>query len=941
MVDKIEIRGAREHNLKNIDLSIPKNKLVVFTGLSGSGKSTLAFDTLYAEGQRRYVESLSSYARQFLGVMHKPDVDLIEGLSPAISIEQKTTSRNPRSTVGTVTEIYDYLRLLFARVGIPYCPEHNIPITSQTPKEIIQRIEKKYKDQVMILSPIVRHKKGTYEQLFKDLNKGGYVRARVNGEIVRTDEKITLSRYKQQDIEVIIDRVDLNDRVRLAESIENASIMSDGLVIIKDDENEEIFSTKMACPVCGKYFEELQPRMFSFNSPFGACEGCDGLGVKMMFDLDLIIPDKSKSIMDSAIKVYGRLEKTWRFQQLQIVGKNCGFDLFTPIKDFSEDALNKLLYGYHGKIEGKWESGATMTFKDGWEGLIPQQERLLRETDSDYKKKYLERFMKSDDCPVCHGKRLKEKVLNIKINNKNIFDVSSMSISEAIKFFGNLSLSHKEQLISEQILKEINDRLHFLEDVGLGYITLSRSAGTLSGGEAQRIRLATQIGANLSGVLYVLDEPSIGLHQRDNNKLIKTLHKLRDLDNTLIVVEHDEDTIRSADYVVDIGPGAGLNGGKVVAQGTPEDIAKCKDSLTGQYLAGKEFICIPKIRRKGGDPIKLIGCTEHNLKNIDVSIPTKCLTLITGVSGSGKSTLINETLYKALAKEINGSKDIPGKYKELMFDKSQIDKVIVIDQSPIGKTPRSNPATYIGVFDEIRTIFSMTKFARERGYREGHFSFNVKGGRCEKCKGDGTIKIEMNFLSDVYIECEECHGKRFNQETLDIKYKGYNIAQILDMTVDEAITVFENVPGVYRKLQTLQSVGLGYIKLGQSSTTLSGGESQRIKLTKELAKRSTGKTLYLLDEPTTGLHFHDIKKLIKIMNELVNAGNTMIVIEHNLDIIKCADYVIDLGPEGGNGGGEIITQGTPEAVAKCENSWTGQFLKRELEKEENRINCNL
>ncbi len=933
MADKIEILGAREHNLKNIDLSLPKNKLIVFTGLSGSGKSTLAFDTLYAEGQRRYVESLSAYARQFLGMMNKPDVDSIEGLSPAISIEQKTTSKNPRSTVGTVTEIYDYLRLLFARIGIPYCPEHNIPINSQTPNEIIQKIDKKYKKNITILAPIIRHKKGSYEQLFKDLNKAGYIRVRVNGEILRTDEQITLTRYKQHDIEVIIDRIDINDKVRLSESIENASLMSEGLVIINGDEGEDMFSTKMACPICGTYFEELQPRMFSFNSPFGACEGCNGLGVKINFDSEMIIPDKTKSVIDGAIKVYGRMEKTWRMQQLQIIGKHCGFDLFTPIEKFSEDAYKKLMYGCKESIKGYWENGAMMNFKEGWEGLIPQQERLYKETTSDYRKKELEKFMSSSECNVCHGNRLKEKILNVKINNKNIIELTNMSIKDSIIFFKNLKLNNKEELIAKQILKEINDRLTFLQNVGLGYLNLSRNAGTLSGGESQRIRLATQIGSNLSGVLYVLDEPSIGLHQRDNHRLIETLHKLRDLDNTLIVVEHDEDTIKNADYVVDIGPGAGIHGGTIVAQGTPEEISKCEKSLTGKYLSGKEFVSIPRIRRKGGLPIKIIGCQEHNLKNIDISIPTKCLTLVTGVSGSGKSTLVNEILYKGLSKKIYNSKDQPGKHKEIIVEDSQIDKVIVIDQSPIGKTPRSNPATYIGVFDEIRMLFSMTKEARNRGYKQGRFSFNVKGGRCEKCNGDGTIKIEMNFLPDVYIECEECHGRRYNKETLNIKYKGFNIAEILEMSVDESVKIFENIPGIFRKLQTLQAVGLGYIKLGQSSTTLSGGESQRIKLTKELAKRSTGKTLYLLDEPTTGLHPHDIKKLLSVMNELVKVGNTMVVIEHNLDVIKCADWIIDLGPEGGEEGGNIVFQGTPEDIIKCEESWTGKYLKSEFEKE--------
>ena len=931
MNDEIVIRGAREHNLKNISVDLPKNKFIVITGLSGSGKSTLAFDTLYAEGQRRYVESLSSYARQFLGVMNKPDVDSIDGLSPAISIEQKTTSRNPRSTVGTVTEIYDYLRLLFARIGIPYCPEHNIPITSQTPLEILNRVKYKYEGQVIVFAPIIRQKKGTYEQLFKDLNKGGYVRVRVNGDTFRTDEKIKLSRYKQHNIEVIIDRVKVSDETRLIEAIENATVMGEGLVIVGNKENEDMFSTKMACPKCGVFFEELQPRMFSFNSPFGACDECHGLGMKIEFDSDLIIPDKSKSILDGAINIYGKMDNSWRMQQLQVVGKSCGFDLFTPIEKFSEESLKKLLYGCDKPIKGHWNNGASMHYENGWEGLIPQQERLFHSTTSDYRKKGLEKFMRFRKCPVCNGKRLKEKILNVRIGNKNIVDVTDLSIKDAIEFFDNLKLTNKEALIAKLILKEIKERLSFLYNVGLSYLTLSRNSGTLSGGEAQRIRLATQIGANLTGVLYVLDEPSIGLHQRDNNRLIETLHKLRDLGNTLVVVEHDENTIKNADYVVDIGPGAGIHGGKIIAEGTPKEVAANPKSLTGQYLSGKEFIRVPRVRRKGGAPIKLNGCREHNLKNINVEIPTKCMVLITGVSGSGKSTLINEILYKSMMKKIYNSKIIPGEHDSLEVE-GQVDKVIVIDQSPIGKTPRSNPATYTGIFDDIRLLFSMTMEARARGYKQGRFSFNVKGGRCDKCNGDGLIKIEMNFLPDVYIECEECKGKRYNNETLEVKYKGKNIANILAMSVDEAIPLFENIPSISRKLNTLKAVGLGYIKLGQSSTTLSGGESQRIKLTKELAKRSAGKTLYLLDEPTTGLHFHDIKKLLSVMKELIDKGNSMIIIEHNLDVIKCADYVIDLGPEGGEGGGMIVAKGTPEEIVKCKKSWTGKFLKKELEK---------
>ena len=866
--------------------------------------------------------------------MNKPDVDSIEGLSPAISIEQKTTSKNPRSTVGTVTEIYDYLRLLYARVGTPFCPEHNLPISSQTPTEILNRIQEKFKGEVIILSPVVRQKKGTYEQLLKDLHKGGYTRARVNGKIYRTDEKVTLDRYKKHDIEVIIDRVKVDDKTRLTEAIESASLMSDGLIQATNESNEEIYSSKMSCPECGITFEELQPRMFSFNSPFGACEECHGIGVKIEFDPDLIIPDKSLSILDGAIKVYGKMEGTWRNQQIAVIGKKVGFKMTTPLNQYKPEALEALLYGSDKPIKGFWSSGAQMHFPDGWEGIIPQQERLYRETTSDYRKRELERYMRRLPCPECHGKKLKDKVLSVRINEKNIIEITDLSIQKAQEFFDNIKLNNKQEQIAKQILKEVKERLSFLNNVGLSYLTLSRSAGTLSGGEAQRIRLATQIGSNLTGVLYVLDEPSIGLHQRDNNRLINTLHKLRDLGNTLIVVEHDEDTIKHADHVIDIGPGAGIHGGRIIGEGTPKEIAKNKTSLTGQYLAGKEFIKIPKEKRKKWLPIKIYGCEENNLKNIDVEIPTKCLTLVTGVSGSGKSTLINEILYKGMMKKLHNSKEAPGKHNEIKTA-SNIDKVIVIDQSPIGRTPRSNPATYTGMFDEIRRLYSETKESRMRGYMPGRFSFNVKGGRCEKCNGDGTIKIEMNFLPDVYVECEECKGTRYNAETLSIKFKEKNIAEILNMTVEEAIPIFRNIPSVKRKLDTLRAVGLEYIKLGQSATTFSGGESQRIKLTKELAKRSTGKTLYILDEPTTGLHFHDVKKLMEVINSLVDKGNTMIIIEHNLDVIKCADHIIDLGPEGGEGGGQIIATGTPEEIAKNPKSWTGKYLKKELAKEEN------
>jgi len=926
MNDKIKIKGARQHNLKNISIELPRDKLIVITGLSGSGKSTLAFDTLYAEGQRRYVESLSSYARQFLGLMSKPDVDSIEGLSPAISIEQKTTSKNPRSTVGTVTEIYDYLRLLYARIGIPHCPIHNIKIEAQSPEKISQKIAEDFTGQVTILSPIIRQQKGTYEQLFLDLNKEGYARVRVNGHIFRTDETIKLERYKKHDIEVIIDRLDVKDKSRLAEAVENALIKSKGLLIVENNGKDKFYSGNMTCPKCDISFEELQPRMFSFNSPFGACEGCHGLGIKMIFDEDLIIPDKELSIIDGAIKIYGKIDMSWRGQQLQAVGKKFGFDIYTPIKKFNEKQIQTLFYGSTEAIKGKWDTGANMNFENGWEGLIPQSERLYKSTDSDYRRKFLEKFMRVNKCSVCDGKRLKQKILAVKINNKSIIDVTDLSIQEVIVFFNNLELTKQEEKISRQILKEIRERLGFLERVGLGYLTLSRNAGTLSGGEGQRIRLATQIGSNLTGVLYILDEPSIGLHQRDNHKLIETLQKLRDIGNTLIVVEHDEDTIMNADYVVDIGPGAGIHGGEIVAKGTPQEIIKNKNSLTGQYLSGVQFIEVPKIRREKGEPIKITGCTENNLKNIDVEIPTRVLTCVTGVSGSGKSTLINEILYKGMMKKIHQSNIKAGEHKGI-YTEAYIDKVIVIDQSPIGKTPRSNPATYIGVFDEIRKVFASTKEAKLKGYKLGRFSFNVPGGRCEKCSGDGTIKIEMNFLPDVYIECEECKGKRYNSETLEIKYKDKSIAEVLDMSVEEALDFFKFIPSIKNKLETLNQVGLGYIKLGQSSTTLSGGESQRIKLTKELSKRGTGQTLYLLDEPTTGLHFHDTRKLIGVLNNLVDKGNTIVVIEHNLDVIKCADHIIDLGPEGGDGGGYIVATGTPEEIVKDKISYTGKYLK--------------
>lgn len=929
----IIIKGAREHNLQNIDIELPRDKFIVITGLSGSGKSTLAFDTLYAEGQRRYVESLSAYARQFLGLMSKPDVDSIEGLSPAISIEQKTTSKNPRSTVGTVTEIYDYLRLLFARVGVPHCPTHNTKIEAQSPQKIAARIPAETNGPVIILAPLVRQKKGTYEKLISDLNKEGYTRVRVNKKIYRTDEKIKLERYKKHDIEVVIDRLKTDDESRLAEACENALKKSGGLLVVLDKENNEhIYSASMSCPLCDTVFEELQPRMFSFNSPFGACETCTGLGIKMEFDPDLIIPDKNLCIADGALAIYRNAIDGWRGQYVGAVARHFGFDVFTAIKDLTEKQCRVLLYGSREKIKFQ------MTMKNGeanwshtgyWEGLLPQSERLYKQTQSDYRRREMEKFMRISPCPDCGGKRLKEKVLAVRIAGKSIIDVTDLSIKQAGEFFNNLELSAKDYEIARQILKEIRERLNFLDKVGLSYLTLSRSSGTLSGGEAQRIRLATQIGSNLMGVLYILDEPSIGLHQSDNHKLIDTLQKLRDIGNTLIVVEHDEDTIRKADYVIDMGPGAGLHGGKIVAQGVPKDIEGNPASLTGQYLAGELVIPLPGYRRKAEKFIKINGCTENNLKDINVKIPIGLLTLVTGVSGSGKSTLISETLYRGMMRKLHKSKLRVGKHREIILD-SEIDKVIVIDQSPIGKTPRSNPATYTKVFDEIRKIFAETEEARLRGYKPGRFSFNVKGGRCEACQGDGVIKIEMNFLPDVYVECEECKGKRYNNETLQIRFKNKSIADVLDMSVEEALEIFRNIPAIRFKLNTLARVGLEYIKLGQSSVTLSGGEAQRIKLTRELAKKATGRTLYLLDEPTTGLHFHDVNKLIKVLNDLVEKSNTVVVIEHNLDVIKSSDYIIDLGPGGGDDGGRIVACGTPEQIAVDEKSRTGQFLKRML-----------
>lgn len=930
MNDKIVIRGAREHNLQNITLELPRDKLVVITGLSGSGKSTLAFDTIYAEGQRRYVESLSAYARQFLSLMEKPDVDSIDGLSPAISIEQKTTSKNPRSTVGTVTELYDYLRLLFARIGTPFCPVHDERIERQSPARITDQVLTEFKGkQVKVFAPVIRDKKGTYEQLLKDFFKDGYIKARVDGELVQCDKPPKLERYKKHTIEVLIDtvKVDKLELDRLQEAIEAALSLAEGLVIIED----KLFSEKMACPVCGLTFEELQPRLFSFNTPHGACSECAGLGVRQEVDPQLVIPDQNLSIAQGAIAAYRNVVDGWRGQIVHNVAKQHGFDVLTPVKKLSKKQLDIILYGSEQKVKFKFSarsSEAAYHWSGEWEGVIPQLERLYHQTESDYRRREIEKFMRVLPCPSCHGKRLSDKALSVRIQGKNIIDVTDMSIIDAVAFFESLVLSESEAFIAKQVLKEINARLSFLLNVGLGYLNMSRSAGTLSGGEAQRIRLATQIGANLTGVLYVLDEPSIGLHQRDNDRLIKTLKKLRDLGNTLIVVEHDEDTMMAADCLVDMGPGAGIHGGHIIAQGTASEVMKVKDSLTGQYLSGKLNIGYRKNRRKPQGWYTILGASQNNLKGVDVRFPKRVLTLVTGVSGSGKSTLVHDILYKGLMRQLHGSSDAPGAHKSIVD--ADFEKVIIIDQSPIGKTPRSNPATYTKVFDEIRLLFASTAESKLRGYKPGRFSFNVKGGRCEKCQGDGVIKIEMNFLPDVYVECDECKGRRYDRETLEVLYKNKSVADVLDMSVEEALLFFENHPGIKRKVQTLFDVGLGYMKLGQSSTTLSGGESQRIKLTRELSKRSTDKTLYILDEPTTGLHFHDINQLLIVFNRLVDNGSSMIIIEHNLDVIKNADWVIDLGPEGGDEGGQVVAQGTPEEIVKVKKSHTGAFLKRVL-----------
>lgn len=936
-MDKIVIKGARENNLKNIDIEIPKNKLVVMTGVSGSGKSSLAFDTIYAEGQRRYVESLSAYARQFLGASEKPEVDSIDGLSPSISIDQKTTNKNPRSTVGTVTEIYDYLRLLFARIGVPYCPKHKVPIKSQSIEEMVNKImDFNEGTKIEIMAPIARGEKGTFKDLFEDLRKDGYSRIKVDGMTRDLSEDIVLEKNVKHIISLVVDRLVVNEksRSRLFEAIELSCKMAGGKVLINVVGDKEILmSENYACTECDYSLEELEPRMFSFNSPYGACPECKGLGVKLSIDPDLLIPNKNLSIKEGAVESFQSGETlSIYFRKLDSVCKYYNIDLNKPVKDFTKEEYNTIFYGSKDKIHFnvKTRSGSILKSYDYFEGTITNLERRYMETNSPSIRLWIESYMKESACPLCKGKRLSEKILNVFINKKNIYDITSLSIRDLVEFFDNIKLTKKEEEISFLILKEIRERLHFLQNVGLDYLTLARSASSLSGGESQRIRLATQIGSKLSGILYVLDEPSIGLHQRDNDKLINSLKEMRDLGNTLIVVEHDTDTMLASDYLIDIGPGAGTLGGYVVAAGTPEEVMKNKNSLTGKYLSGVLKIDVPKKRRKGnGEFIEIKGAEEHNLKKVNVKFPKGTLTCVTGVSGSGKSSLVNEILYKKLSSTIYKSKEIPGKFKSISGI-DDVDKVVYISQDPIGRTPRSNPATYVGLFDLIRDVFTETKEAKLRGYTKSRFSFNVKGGRCEACQGDGVKKIEMHFLPDVYVPCDVCHGKKYNKETLNIKFKGLSIADVLDLRVDEALEVFENVPKIKRILDTMHDVGLGYVKLGQNAVTLSGGEACRVKLAKELQKRPTGKSVYILDEPSTGLHIDDIKKLLVILNRIVDNGDTVIVIEHNLDIIKVADYIIDLGPEGGDFGGKIVATGTPEQVSKNKNSYTGMYLKKYL-----------
>ena len=940
MKDKIIVKGARVHNLKNVSLEIPRDKLIVFTGLSGSGKSSLAFDTLYAEGQRRYVESLSAYARQFLGQMDKPDVDYIEGLSPAISIDQKTTSKNPRSTVGTITEIYDYLRLLYARVGIPHCPKCGKVISKQSVDQIVDQVMSLGdRTKIQVLAPIIRGKKGLHEKVLENIKKSGYVRARVDGEIYElSEDEIKLEKNKKHNIEAVVDRLIIKEGIegRLSESLEAALKLAEGLVIINViGERDILLSENFACPDCGISIQEFEPRMFSFNAPFGKCEKCDGLGTLMEIDPDLVIPNKELSVMEGAISTWGegRLkEDSWTYAILKSMSEEYDLDLNRPIKELSKEHVDLLLYGTKGhKLTVTYtKEGVTAKYLYSYDGEINSLQRRYIETNSDVIKGEIEQYMSNKYCPKCKGARLNNEVLAVTVGDKNIYEFTQMPIREELEFINSIEFSEKDRIISDQIIKEIKSRLQFLVNVGLDYLNLSRSSGTLSGGEAQRIRLATQIGSALMGVLYILDEPSIGLHQRDNDKLIQTLKNLRDVGNTVIVVEHDEDTMKEADFIVDIGPRAGEHGGQIIAAGTVDEIMACKESITGQYLTGEKEVKIPEVRREGnGNFITVVGAKENNLKNLTVKFPLGMLTMVTGVSGSGKSTLVNEILYKGLNKIVNRSKNPTGEYKEITGYEN-IDKIIDIDQSPIGRTPRSNPATYTGTFDIIRELFAQTPEAKMRGYKPGRFSFNVKGGRCEACSGDGIIRIEMQFLSDVYVPCEVCKGKRYNRETLEVKYKGKNIDDVLNMTVEEALEFFENIPRIKNKLQTLNDVGLGYIRLGQPSTQLSGGEAQRIKLAFELSKRSTGKTLYILDEPTTGLHVDDVNRLVEILQRLVDAGNSVVVIEHNLDMIKCADYIIDLGPEGGDKGGTLVAQGRPEDIIKKEKSYTGKYLKKLL-----------
>ncbi|MGC7619443.1 excinuclease ABC subunit UvrA [Staphylococcus epidermidis] len=936
----IVVKGAQAHNLKGVDIELPKNKLIVMTGLSGSGKSSLAFDTIYAEGQRRYVESLSAYARQFLGQMDKPDVDTIEGLSPAISIDQKTTSKNPRSTVATVTEIYDYIRLLYARVGKPYCPYHGIEIESQTVQQMVDRIlELEERTKIQLLAPVISHRKGSHEKLIEDIGKKGYVRLRVDDEIVDVNEVPQLDKNKNHTIEVVVDRLVVKDGIetRLADSIETALELAEGNLTVDVINGEELkFSENHACPICGFSIGELEPRMFSFNSPFGACPTCDGLGQKLKVDLDLVIPDKNKTLNEGAIEPWEPTSSDFYPTLLKRVCEVYKINMDKPYKKLTDRQKNILMNGSGEKeIEFTFtqRNGGTRKRKMVFEGVVPNIDRRYHESPSEYTREMMSKYMTELPCETCHGKRLSKEALSVYVGDYNIGEVVEYSIKNALYYFENLKLSDQDKSIADQILKEIISRLSFLNNVGLEYLTLDRSSGTLSGGEAQRIRLATQIGSRLTGVLYVLDEPSIGLHQRDNDRLINTLKEMRDLGNTLIVVEHDDDTMRAADYLVDVGPGAGNHGGEVVSSGTPNKVMKDKKSLTGQYLSGKKRIEVPEYRREITDrKIQIKGAKSNNLKNVNVDFPLSVLTVVTGVSGSGKSSLVNEILYKALAQKINKSKVKPGNFDEIKGI-DQLDKIIDIDQSPIGRTPRSNPATYTGVFDDIRDVFAQTNEAKIRGYQKGRFSFNVKGGRCEACKGDGIIKIEMHFLPDVYVPCEVCDGKRYNRETLEVTYKGKNIADVLEMTVEEATHFFENIPKIKRKLQTLVDVGLGYITLGQQATTLSGGEAQRVKLASELHKRSTGRSIYILDEPTTGLHVDDISRLLKVLNRIVENGDTVVIIEHNLDVIKTADYIIDLGPEGGEGGGTIIATGTPEEIAQNKRSYTGQYLKPVLERD--------